>query len=623
MHRSRRPALVFPVLLLSLPVTAGLLAGCEDGFSAPAGAKSGTGGDSGGVGGGGGGAGGETFCMPGETVPCYEGPPGTEGVGACVSGNRACDAQGSSFGNCLGDVLPTSERCDTTEDDDCDGVANPVEAGCQCEPGTLVPCYDGPSGTEGVGLCAAGTQVCEPSGLAYGTCDGEVVPVAEDCKNVVDDDCDGNACAAPRWGLMFGGVDADKATSVAVGSQAIVLGGATKGGLMIGSDTVISAGGYDALVVQLGADGVPAWARSFGDAGDQSVAAVAVDAGGQVVIAGTYTGTLKLSDSLSLTTQAPQSAFVARLDGGGKVTWGTTLGATGSTLARGVAVGPDGSVAVVGYINGSLSCNQFLCVSFASDIWVAVYEADGSTRFVKTFGDAASQDVLGVAVDSAGNIVLGGSAQGVLDLGGVALNLPAAGSPQAWVGRLDASGDGAWIKTLGKSGSSWISHVGRDPLGNVLVAGTFGGQLDFGNLGKPNALGISDAFVAALSPAGTVLWQRTVGESLKSTQSDGVAARPGGDTVWGVSSSGVLDFGQGACGGQGQYDSFIAVLDATGKARWSKAFGEAATQQTAAVGAAPDGDVVVLANAFGSIDVGTGLLVSAGMEDLVAARFAP
>lgn len=78
----------------------------------------------------------------------------------------------------------------------CDGCfcvpdpnACPGGDNCICTPGEIIACYSGPPGTEGVGLCLAGTQVCE-EGLAWGPCEGEGVPTPESC-NGLDDDCDG------------------------------------------------------------------------------------------------------------------------------------------------------------------------------------------------------------------------------------------------------------------------------------------------------------------------------------------------------------------------------------------------------------------------------------------------
>lgn len=76
-----------------------------------------------------------------------------------------------------------------------DGVACTVDA---CEGMTPVhtpqsePCYGGPDGTQGVGLCVGGTRTCDVALGDFGACAGEVVPATETCDaDHLDEDCDG------------------------------------------------------------------------------------------------------------------------------------------------------------------------------------------------------------------------------------------------------------------------------------------------------------------------------------------------------------------------------------------------------------------------------------------------
>ncbi|MCA9557928.1 MAG: hypothetical protein KC583_05115, partial [Myxococcales bacterium] len=111
--------------------------------------------------------------------PCYTGPAGTEGVGACSAGVQAC--VGGELGACEDQILPTGELCNGL-DDDCDGS---IDEG-------IAPqgCYTGPAGTEGVGQCLAGIQACLGGSFEGNPCEGEVTPEAEVCDGA-DRDCDG------------------------------------------------------------------------------------------------------------------------------------------------------------------------------------------------------------------------------------------------------------------------------------------------------------------------------------------------------------------------------------------------------------------------------------------------
>ena len=159
------------------------------------------------------------LCDAGETKPCYSGDPVTEGVGVCIGGVSTCEPDGLSWGPCVGEVLPSDESCATLDDDDCDGALLEDE-GC-CVPNVPLSCYTGPAGTEGVGLCTAGSMSCGTNGLPEGACSGEVLPVAPSCAMpLVDDDCDGDAnegcCAVGTWSFTAVDADVGNGTSLAL-----------------------------------------------------------------------------------------------------------------------------------------------------------------------------------------------------------------------------------------------------------------------------------------------------------------------------------------------------------------------------------------------------------------------
>ena len=139
-------------------------------------------------------AGGGCACTPGAQEACYTGAAGTENVGPCHGGTRTCNAAGTAFGPCDGEVIPATDSCLNSLDDDCDGVVNngfPNGTACACIPGETQPCYTGAAGTENVGTCHGGTGTCAPSGTGFGFCDGEVIPANEICGNGADEDCNG------------------------------------------------------------------------------------------------------------------------------------------------------------------------------------------------------------------------------------------------------------------------------------------------------------------------------------------------------------------------------------------------------------------------------------------------
>ena len=104
-------------------------------------------------------------------------------MGICRGGTRIVPAGGAP-GPCVGQVLPQAETCNAV-DDDCSGTA---DDGGACLAATTA-CYEGPAGTEGIGICHEGTRTV-PAGGPPGPCLGQALPRNETC-NASDDDCDG------------------------------------------------------------------------------------------------------------------------------------------------------------------------------------------------------------------------------------------------------------------------------------------------------------------------------------------------------------------------------------------------------------------------------------------------
>lgn len=128
-------------------------------------------------------------CNIGARMQCYPGRPDEAGGTRCHYGSMVCGQDGL-WGRCEGAGAPEMEICNGI-DDNCDGD---VDEGCGCDrDGERRSCYAGPTGSAGVGVCRAGSQVCQriDGRLTWGQCNDMIVPNFEICSNGIDDDCDG------------------------------------------------------------------------------------------------------------------------------------------------------------------------------------------------------------------------------------------------------------------------------------------------------------------------------------------------------------------------------------------------------------------------------------------------
>jgi hypothetical protein len=117
-----------------------------------------------------------------------------------------------------------------------------------------------------------------------------------------------------QWGAEFGDPEEQVAYGVAIDPAGnVVVAGTLQGSATLGTSTVVSAGGNDAVLAKLDPDGKPLWLERFGDSKDQAATAVTtVLASGMydVVLVGNFTGSIDLGTG-ALESQGGYDFFVA------------------------------------------------------------------------------------------------------------------------------------------------------------------------------------------------------------------------------------------------------------------------------------------------------------------------
>ncbi|HZF47198.1 MAG TPA: hypothetical protein VE093_01035 [Polyangiaceae bacterium] len=584
------------------------------------GGAGGEGGEGGGVAGGGGaggvagaggmgGGGGSMPCEPNAMESCYSGPAGTETVGACASGTKTCNAEGTAYGPCVGEVTPAAETCLTPADDDCDGSKNEEGAGCVCSPNESQPCYTGPQGTMGVGLCKGGMRTCNAEGTALGPCAGEVVPATEGCMTqAIDESCDGapSCTGSPVWSKTYPGGSSttfDVATDAAGNIYAV---GIFSGVVDFGGGPVTSAGmSEDIFVLKLDKTGAFGWLKSFGDAEYQFGTSLAVDPAGDVLLTGYFTGSVDFGGG-ALASAGNEDVFVAKLDPTGAHVWSKRFGDASDQNALSVAADSAGNVIVTGYFNGAVDFGGGALTSAGlGDIFLVKLNAAGAHQWSKGYGDGMQQFGVGVAVDPADNILLVGSFSGSVDLGSGPLT--SVGSEDVLVAKLDSAGGYVWASRHGDSDEQNGVGVASDSQGNVLVTGHFKGQIAFG-MGPLLSAGAAaeDLYIAKLTAGGAHVWSKDFGDPAAQQFGQALAVDGEDNIVLTGYFSGSVQFGAGSVTSNDGRDIFAVKFNPAGGHLWNKRFGGLGNQFGQSVAVDALGNVVLGGYVSGTVDFGGG-----------------
>ena len=216
------------------------------------------------------------------------------------------------------------------------------------------------------------------------------------------------------------------------------------------------------------------------------------------------------------------------------------------------------------------------------DAWVVKLDASGNKIWQKALGGSDDDQVYAVTAAPDGGYVVAGSTNSTD--GDVSGNH---GSYDFWVVKLDASGNKVWQKTLGGSRFDEAHAITTTPDGGFVVAGSTA-STDGDVTGMHG--GTADMWVVKLDALGNKVWQKALGGGgVGSDQADGITRAPdGGFVVAGSTQSTNGD----VTNNQGGYDFWVVKLDALGNKVWQKTLGGSSDEQAYAITTAPDGGFI-------------------------------
>lgn len=215
-------------------------------------------------------------------------------------------------------------------------------------------------------------------------------------------------------------------------------------------------------------------------------------------------------------------------------------------------------------------------------------------------------------VDAAGDVYMAGAFADVVDFdpGPAASNLTSAGDVDAFICKLNTSGNLLWAIQLGAAGADRAEYVTVDAPGNVYVTGSFSGTVDFDpgpGTAALTAQAGTDAFVAKYDAAGNYVWAAAFAESDNST-GKAVAVDATGNVYVTGNFSGLISFANDtsyiSLGGN---DVFICKLNSAGALIWGERIGGSSLDNATGIVADATGNVYACGNfQSGTIDLDPG-----------------
>lgn len=302
---------------------------------------------------------------------------------------------------------------------------------------------------------------------------------------------------AHLWDSAFGAAGSQRITALAIDTQGhVIVAGELEGTVSFdgGTTSLTSAGGTDVFVAELDENGTHVFSAAFGGAGDDRAHDVSLD-GDAIVITGSFTGSIDFGGGV-IAAAGGADGYLAKLDTDGNEVWSFGLGGAGSDVGHGVGVDGQGNVVVTGSFEGTVDFGGGpLSSQGATDVFVARYDPSGAHLASARYGTSAAQQGLDVEADASGAFVVVGNYLGNVDFGDGNLG-GASGSPDGFVVKLSPDLVPLWRHRFADSVENVVANVNLSPSGDVVVAGRFGSAVDFGG-GSRAHRGASDIFIAS------------------------------------------------------------------------------------------------------------------------------
>lgn len=244
------------------------------------------------------------------------------------------------------------------------------------------------------------------------------------------------------------------------------------GGYVIGGSTLsFGVGNGDVWVLKLDETGNILWQKTFGGTGfDYATSVQQTRDGGYVVSAGTtsFGG-------------GEDDWWLLKLDPSGNVIWQKTFGGIGFDFLQSVQVTRDGGYVISG------STGSF---GRGTDAWLLKLDSSGAIRWQKILGGSNFDQIIALRQTADGGYVSAGSTYSFGE-----------GDSDVWIFKLSASGNVQWQKSMGGKKFDKAVSIEQVRDGGYVVAGrtdSFGA-------------GDSDAWLLKLDGSGNVRWQKTFG----------------------------------------------------------------------------------------------------------------
>jgi hypothetical protein len=336
-----------------------------------------------------------------------------------------------------------------------------------------------------------------------------------------------------------------------------------------GSPVNPHSGGYDGFVSKLDHNGNLIWHTFLGSSANDFFDRITLDGTGNIYVTGFSAASWgsplhPFSGMLDI--------LVAKLDNNGNLLWNTFWGSEYEEYNHDIVLGTTGNIFIAGSSQKTWGSPVYPHSGTGNyNIHAACLSSDGNlvwnTFFPTNFN---YYNRAAVALDGSENVYVTGCSYSTW---GSPIN-PFSGNLDAFVARLDGSGNSLWHTFLGSTLDDASSGIVLDDSGNIFLLG-----VSASTWGSPvrGHSGYIDVFVSRLDSSGNLAWNTFLGSDSIDRSYNAIQLDDSGKIY--VAGHSQASWGEPLLGFNGPYDVFLAGLSNNGNLLWNAFLGSSADDE--------------------------------------------
>ncbi len=316
-----------------------------------------------------------------------------------------------------------------------------------------------------------------------------------------------------EWATALGSTEDETCREIAIAPNGDLLwAGTFNETSIIGGEPLAGAGENDLILARFTAGGAPVWVQSLGSVFDDEVQGLAVNAGGQFFITGTYWLSLPVGPFSLTTAQNPKSIFLAKYNGEGEPLWAQSIDGSGSKNVGGLITDAEGDLFIAGYFSDTLFFADTLLIAKGdTDLFVAKFSTEGDLYWAGAWGQSNDARATCLAPGGDGGAIVGGFFNDSLIVDNTLLRSVSL-DRDVFILRLDATGAPLWARQGIGAQDQDLTALAVNPAGEIFGTGFLIGVLDLGQgVSVQSQSGNPDIFLFRCAPDGSPLSARAIG----------------------------------------------------------------------------------------------------------------